>query len=573
MVPRQQWRAKVVSEALKEIRVEATEERGVTNDEVPVETKVNQSDRPATLVGLINKESAQDWSDRPAILVRPIGGVSVQTGAEVLASSQSCPKARTPSDDEEDMLDYEPSPVQEDMDVNVIYLSSVNYSLIGDDEVAEMSFDPRDTVFQRSKDSENHLKPLYIWGHLDVMPISRMLIDGGAIINLMSYSFFKKMSKSDEELIKTNLMINDVGGGDPIGAKGVAPMELTIGSKTLSTAFFIAEVQGNYSVILGRDCIHANRCIPSTLHQFLIQWVGDNIEVVHANTSACVAMADSSIWTHEDVKCLSCLVLSDNNFVSVSKDGFVPIHVKPIKNRLNHTCCYMTSNVEWLQKRVEHYRANKNDMCEAIEETEDLDRLGPAFMLADPLEEIDIGDDVTHRPTFVNKNLNVDYKNNLVELLREYVDCFAWNYPEMPSLSRDLVEHRLLIKVSFRPFKQHARHYNPLMYDRIKEEIDRLLKANFIRPCSYTEWISNIVLVVKKGSGKIRVCIDFRNLNRATPKDEYPMPIANMLINHASGHKVLSFLDGNAGYNQIFIAEEDMYKMAFRCPGFVGLFE
>jgi hypothetical protein len=76
----------------------------------------------------------------------------VQTGTEVPASSQSCPKARTPSDDEEDMLDYEPSPVQEDMNANVIYLSSVNYSLIGDDEVAEMSFDPRDTVFQRSKD-------------------------------------------------------------------------------------------------------------------------------------------------------------------------------------------------------------------------------------------------------------------------------------------------------------------------------------------------------------------------------------------------------------------------------------
>jgi hypothetical protein len=64
----------------------------------------------------------------------------------------------------------------------------------------------------------------------------------------------------------------------------------------------------------------------------------------------------------------------------------------------------MASIVEWLQKRVEHYRANKNDMCEAIEEAEDLDKLGPDFMLVDPLEEIDIGDGVTPRPTFVNKN-------------------------------------------------------------------------------------------------------------------------------------------------------------------------
>jgi hypothetical protein len=69
------------------------------------------------------------------------------------------------------------------------------------------------------------------------------------------------------------------------------------------------------------------------------------------------------------------------------------------------------------------------------------------------------------------------------------------------------------------------------------------------------------------------VCIDFRNLNRAALKDEYPMPVADMLINDASGHKVLSFLDGNAGYNQIFMAKEDMYKTAFRCSDFVGLFE
>jgi hypothetical protein len=79
--------------------------------------------------------------------------------------------------------------------------------------------------------------------------------------------------------------------------------------------------------------------------------------------------------------------------------------------------------------------------------------------------------------------------------------------------------------------------------------------------------------VKKKSTGKIWVCIDFRNLNKATPKDEYPMPIADMVINNASGHRVISFLDGNAGYNQIFMAEEDMSKTVFRCPGFIGLFE
>jgi hypothetical protein len=79
--------------------------------------------------------------------------------------------------------------------------------------------------------------------------------------------------------------------------------------------------------------------------------------------------------------------------------------------------------------------------------------------------------------------------------------------------------------------------------------------------------------VEKKNTSKIQICIDFRNLNIATRKDEYPMPIADMLINNASGPRVISFLDGNVGYNQIFMAKEDMSKIAFHCPGFIGLFE
>jgi hypothetical protein len=79
--------------------------------------------------------------------------------------------------------------------------------------------------------------------------------------------------------------------------------------------------------------------------------------------------------------------------------------------------------------------------------------------------------------------------------------------------------------------------------------------------------------VEKENTGKIQVCIDFHNLNKATPKNEYPMLIADMFINNASGHRVLSFLDGDASYNQIVMAEEDISKMAFRCPSFIGLFE
>jgi hypothetical protein len=99
----------------------------------------------------------------------------------------------------------------------------------------------------------------------------------------------------DEELIKTNMIINEVRGGEPILAKRVASMELTIGSKTLSTSFFVAEVQGSYNLILGCDWIHANQCVPSSLHQFLVQWVDDQVDVVHADTLVYIATANASL--------------------------------------------------------------------------------------------------------------------------------------------------------------------------------------------------------------------------------------------------------------------------------------
>jgi hypothetical protein len=78
---------------------------------------------------------------------------------------------------------------------------------------------------------------------------------------------------------------------------------------------------------------------------------------------------------------------------------------------------------------------------------------------------------------------------------------------------------------------------------------------------------------LQKKDDRWRVYMDFRDLNRATLKDEYPMSIAEMLINAAAGNKILSFMDGNAGYNQIFMAPEDIHKTAFRVPGAVGLFK
>jgi len=175
-------------------------------------------------------------------------------------------------------------------------------------------------------------------------------------------------------------------------------------------------------------------------------------------------------------------------------------------------------------------------------------KLGYGFTSADDLEEVDIGPGDKPRSTFISKKLDPVLREEMIALLKEYRDCFAWDYTEMPGLDRSIVEHRLPLKKGFRPFQQRARQMKAEVLEEVKKEVEKMLDAGFIRPCRYAEWISSVVPVQKK-DGRWRICVDFRDLNRATPKDEYPMPVAETLINTAAGHKMMSFMDGNAGYN------------------------
>ncbi|CAL2227975.1 unnamed protein product [Prunus armeniaca] len=157
----------------------------------------------------------------------------------------------------------------------------------------------------------------------------------------------------------------------------------------------------------------------------------------------------------------------------------------------------------------------------------------------DPLLEINVGTEPEPQPFFIRQLLNPELAAEIIGLLHEYKDCFAWDYHEMLGLPRSLVEHELNIREGFRPFQQSSRRFSTEVQLKVKEEIERLLKAGFIR----------------------------------TARDEYPMPMSDLLVDGATKHELLSFMDSHTGYNQIFIAEEDVHKTAFRCPGAIGTYE
>jgi hypothetical protein len=231
-------------------------------------------------------------------------------------------------DDDKALLIKDGSLPPTDMDINIVFTLPAESRCI--EEVAQMCLGPKEAMFKKLEKSSQHWKSLYVQGHIDEKLISRMLIDGGAVVNLMPYSIFKKLGREDDELVKTNLMLNGVEG-NPMEAWDVISMELIVGSKSLATTFFIIEVQGNYSIILDRGRNHANHCIPSTLHQFLIQWIRDEIVVVHADVSAYIVVAHAmSDWQHGGAQCLSGRDLIGYDSLSISMEGFVPMFVKPI---------------------------------------------------------------------------------------------------------------------------------------------------------------------------------------------------------------------------------------------------
>uniref|UniRef100_A0A2N9ERQ0 Uncharacterized protein n=1 Tax=Fagus sylvatica TaxID=28930 RepID=A0A2N9ERQ0_FAGSY len=158
-----------------------------------------------------------------------------------------------------------------------------------------------------------------------------------------------------------------------------------------------------------------------------------------------------------------------------------------------------------------------------------------------------------------------DEEKEYLELLTEYKDVFAWTYKEMPGLDPRVAVHRLAIKQEARPVKQAQRRFRPELLPQIEAEVNKLEQAGFIREVQFPKWIANIVPVRKK-NGQIRVCVDFRDLNRACPKDDFPLPNTELMVDSTIGHEALSFMDGSSGYNQIRMAPEDEELTAFRTP-------
>ncbi|XP_057756229.1 uncharacterized protein LOC130975449 [Arachis stenosperma] len=279
-------------------------------------------------------------------------------------------------------------------------------------------------------------------------------------------------------------------------------------SRTLDIQYLIVDCPSPYNIILGRPALNMFRAVISTYH-------------------LCVKFQ-----------------AQDGNIATIHSD------------RQQARKCYNAS-----LKRSD--TSQKQSEVQSIHDTKvlslaELDPRGDAQERPQPADELH-KIQLTQTPgqvTYVGQALEGQQRSELIKLLQDNADLFAWTPADMPGINPDIICHKLATNKTSRPISPKKRNLGAEKSKAALEETEKLLKANFIKEICFTTWLSNVVMV-RKNSGKWRMCVSFIDLNKACPKDAYPLPSIDKLVDNASGFKTLSFMDAYSGYNQILMHPED----------------
>uniref|UniRef100_A0A2N9EGQ7 RNase H type-1 domain-containing protein n=1 Tax=Fagus sylvatica TaxID=28930 RepID=A0A2N9EGQ7_FAGSY len=375
----------------------------------------------------------------------------------------------------------------------------------------------------------DHRRPLYLSATINEVQVRRALVDIGSCINLIPLSTIQAAEISQKKIQGAPMEIKGFGGVGEYTKRHIQ-LVLKVGPIVALTRFHIVDSVVPYHILLGRPWLHKHQLIPSTYHQSLYD------EITPVGEASLAKPIGILLPKWEEIKDAPKADLRD---------------LLERKKKRKAEASASKSQPQYIPESV--------DIAEAV--TAD-----PKISAKEELEVINLSSDPNvHRPVSISASLSVEERMHLIELLKEYQDVFAWQYDEMPRIDPKLIAHSLNVELGTRPVVQSMSTFHPEVEAQITQEVKKLLSAGFIKPIQHPRWLSNIVSVKKK-NGQIRCCVDFRNLNKACPKDEFSLPNMDLLIDSAAGHAMFSFMDGFSGYNQIFMSPKDAEKTAFRTP-------
>jgi hypothetical protein len=172
------------------------------------------------------------------------------------------------------------------------------------------------------------------------------------------------------------------------------------------------------------------------------------------------------------------------------------------------------------------------------------------------IEYCNIGTEEDPKIIKLSKTISPETKQRYISLMKYFLDVFSWSYEYLKVYDTKVIQHVIPIKDDQKPFKQKLRRINPLMFPLIEKEVRKLFDTNIIFSLIFSKWLANLVHVRKK-SGKIRLCVDFWNLNTVSLKDNYPLPKMDHILHKVVGSQKMSMLDDFSRYNHIMVHPDD----------------
>ena len=191
--------------------------------------------------------------------------------------------------------------------------------------------------------------------------------------------------------------------------------------------------------------------------------------------------------------------------------------------------------------------------------------IGEQRTIVEPVEELEeviLDESRPAQTTRMGTLASPTVRQDLASFLRMNQDVFAWSNEDMLGINPSIIVHRLNVNPDSSPVRQKKKVFAQERDKAVAKEVRKLLEAGFIREVYYPDWLANMVMV-RKNNGKWRMCVDFTDLNRACPKDSYPLPQIDTLVDSTAEHELLSFMNAFSGYNQIKMKEEDQEKTSF----------
>ena len=176
--------------------------------------------------------------------------------------------------------------------------------------------------------------------------------------------------------------------------------------------------------------------------------------------------------------------------------------------------------------------------------------------LVERLEEIPLNDSRLDRTTRIGTLASSTIRIELATFLKTNQDIFTWSHEDMLGIDPLVMVHKLNVLPSFLPIRHKKQVFTQERNQAIAKEVGKLQETSFIREVYYPYWLANIVMV-KKSNWKWRMYVDFTDLNKACPKDSYPLPRVDVLVDSTTQHQLLSFMNAFSSYNQIQMDEVD----------------